>query len=925
MEARLKALFHPASPDRRRFSPGFAPRVIALVALTALLSGGVVGLLGVRSSRSALEEQILRDSQSEAGLAASFMERYVLAAERTLANLAAHAKVQAAVRGEGLIDIERDVAGFPSTQLSNVAVFDRRGDSRLGTIAIPNIADREWFQTVLNTGQFYVGLPVIGRGSGQPVVPVAVPVRSDAGELIGVAAGSISLETLAQDFGFPSTGARTKVTLVDRRQGGVVLTSSDASLILQPFVASGEIVGIVMRGEPATRASANGQDEERLVAVTPVSDTPWTVVVEHPAEAAFAPVGKLTRETVLIIGPVILVACLVSAAFALQVSRPLGRMRRAVQGLAAGDLRRRLDVNQGGEVGELGRAFNLMAKALEERTRDLELAVASLKAEVEVRQRAEAQLQAARDELEERVVERTADLDAANKALRESEELFKLQVEGARDYAIIMLGADGRVATWTSAAEKVHGFTAEEVVGQHFSLFFTPEERTAGIPERLLESAQAEGSASDEGWRLRKDGSRLWASVVLTAIHGEDGKLRGFSRMLRDMTEKKVVEESLQRSEQRFRSIVELSADGIIIADAGGRIQRANGAATMMFGYEEEELAGKRVEDLLPASLRGTHAKHRASFYADPRPRPMGVSLPLRGRRKDGSEFPAEVSLTPLQTQQGFLIAATTRDITERKRAEEELQRRAAELARSNAELEQFAYVASHDLQEPLRMVSNYTQLLGRRYQGKLDEDADTFIGFAVEGANRMRELIDDLLEFARVNTKGREFQPVETASALERTLQNLRATLKETGARVEYDALPSVLGDDVQLAQLFQNLVGNAIKFRGAEPPHVRIWAERDGPDWRFAVRDNGIGIDPPYWERIFVIFQRLHNRSDYPGTGIGLALCKRIVERHSGRIWLESAPGEGATFYFTLPAASILGRAKGGHARSVAARKAA
>jgi light-regulated signal transduction histidine kinase (bacteriophytochrome) len=226
------------------------------------------------------------------------------------------------------------------------------------------------------------------------------------------------------------------------------------------------------------------------------------------------------------------------------------------------------------------------------------------------------------------------------------------------------------------------------------------------------------------------------------------------------------------------------------------------------------------------------------------------------------------------------------------------------ELQRSNAELEQFAYVASHDLQEPLRMVSNYTQLLARRYQGRLDEDADTFIGFAVEGAARMQQLINDLLEFSRVATKAKEAQPVEMDTALNFALANLTAALDEAGAKVIHGELPAVIGDDSQLSRVFQNLIGNAIKFRGPEAPVIEVTAEQDGDYWRFGVRDNGIGIAPQYSERIFVIFQRLHTRDEYAGTGIGLALCKRIVERHGGRIWVESAAGEGATFYFTLPA---------------------
>jgi light-regulated signal transduction histidine kinase (bacteriophytochrome) len=256
-----------------------------------------------------------------------------------------------------------------------------------------------------------------------------------------------------------------------------------------------------------------------------------------------------------------------------------------------------------------------------------------------------------------------------------------------------------------------------------------------------------------------------------------------------------------------------------------------------------------------------------------------------------------EVSLTPIETDIGQLVLATVVDIGARKRAEEELRR-------SNEELERFAYVASHDLQEPLRTVASYVQLLSRRYRDRLDADAMDFIDFAVGGVRRMQHLIEDLLAFSRVGTRGGAFMPTDARAVLQDALASLRAATSESGAHVETSALPTVLADRGQLEQLLTNLVGNALKFHGAEPPLVRVSAERTGTMWTFSVRDNGIGIAPEYFERIFVIFQRLHGREEYPGTGVGLAICKKIVERHGGRIWVESAPGDGATFSFTLPA---------------------
>ncbi len=252
---------------------------------------------------------------------------------------------------------------------------------------------------------------------------------------------------------------------------------------------------------------------------------------------------------------------------------------------------------------------------------------------------------------------------------------------------------------------------------------------------------------------------------------------------------------------------------------------------------------------------------------------------------------------------------AQGQDFTERKHTEEGLKKLTEELTRSNKELEQFAYVASHDLQEPLRIVASYTQLLARRYRGKLDADADEFIAFAVDGANRMQRLINDLLAYSRVSTRAQPFEPTDAGAALDRALANLRAAIKETGAAVTHDPLPIVRADASQLTQLFQNLISNAIKFHGDALPRVHISARKTSEVsktsevWVFSIHDDGIGIDPQYHERIFVIFQRLHGKEEYPGTGIGLAVCKRIVERHGGQIWVESEVGQGATFFFTIP----------------------
>jgi len=272
-------------------------------------------------------------------------------------------------------------------------------------------------------------------------------------------------------------------------------------------------------------------------------------------------------------------------------------------------------------------------------------------------------------------------------------------------------------------------------------------------------------------------------------------------------------------------------------------------------------------------------------------------------RTRDGRLIPAEASQHVFELDGHPVLLTIARDLTERRRADEQIKQIIADLSRSNEELQLFAYIASHDLQEPLRMVANYMELLARRYQGQLDERAHKYITYAVDGATRMQEMIEALLMYSRVGTQGKPVEPVALDEVLGAALQNLRISISEANAEITHDALPVVMADRGQLTQLFQNLIANALKFHGEAPPSVHIAAERHGAEWQLAVRDNGIGIDARYAERIFGMFQRLHSRRDYPGTGIGLAICKKIVERHGGRIWVETQLGEGSTFYFTLP----------------------
>ncbi len=504
--------------------------------------------------------------------------------------------------------------------------------------------------------------------------------------------------------------------------------------------------------------------------------------------------------------------------------------------------------------------------------------------------------------------------------------LFTAVLEAVDEYAIVGTDPRGVITIFNVGAERMLGYRAEEVLGKAtLDRFYERAEVAAraaelGAPDGLgaiLEPVRHSGADTREWTWVRKDGSRLAVSLTLAAMRASTGEVLGFVALGHDITARLHSEAEQARllgqteaAEVRFRALLESAPDAIITVDEQGTIVLVNSQVEQLFGYTREELLGQSIEVLVPERFRMAHMRYRAAYQQAPRTRPMGAGLALYARRKDGSEFPVEISLSPLRIDGQLLITAIIRDVTERVRAEVELKRTAARLAqqtaelkRSNEELQQFAYVASHDLQEPLRMVASYTQLLARRYRGKLDADADEFIEYAVDGARRMQALINDLLAYSRVGTRGQEFEPTDANAVFDQVVTDLGAAIEEAQAVVTRDDLPTVVVDPSQFGQLLQNLLSNAIKFRGERPPRVHVSARLEDDAWLFSVSDNGIGIAPEYTDRIFVIFQRLHSRAQYPGTGIGLAICKKIVERHGGRIWVESTPGEGSTFYFTLP----------------------
>ena len=354
--------------------------------------------------------------------------------------------------------------------------------------------------------------------------------------------------------------------------------------------------------------------------------------------------------------------------------------------------------------------------------------------------------------------------------------------------------------------------------------------------------------------------------------------------------------------ESQYRGLLEAAPDAMVVVDQNSEIVLLNLQAEKQFGYPRNELVGQKITSIIPIGFAERLVADGLRSADDASAKEIGTGIELHGRRRDGHKFPIELMLSPMGGAERNLVTAAIRDISVRKAAEAHLLEKVEELNRSNQELGQFAYIASHDLQEPLRMVASYTQLLSRRYKGRLDSDADEFIAFAVDGATRMQSLIQDLLAYSRVGTTGGELVDTSSEAALQTALLNLRGAIEETWAVITYDKLPAVVADEMQLILLFQNIISNAIKYQNAGNPVIHVSATDHGNKVVFSIRDNGLGIDPQYYEKIFGMFQRLHKREEFAGTGIGLAICKKIVERHGGHIWVESQLGYGSVFRFAL-----------------------
>ncbi len=402
----------------------------------------------------------------------------------------------------------------------------------------------------------------------------------------------------------------------------------------------------------------------------------------------------------------------------------------------------------------------------------------------------------------------------------------------------------------------------------------------------------------DLGWDRPR-----WMRLLGGGVLDEGGRLVRILGVYMDITDQKRAEEALREREQTLQSIFRAAPVGIGMV-SNRTITQANDQLCRMTGYTREDLIDQDARLFYPSDE--AYAFVGREKYAQIAENGTGV-VETQWQRRDGTVLDILLSSSPIDLARPHEnVIFNALDITKLRDSERALASYMEDLQRSNEELQRFAYVASHDLQEPLRSIVSFSQLLERRYKGQLDQDADEFIAFIIEGGNRMQRLIEDLLQLSRIETKAKPLVPTDAGEVVSDALRLMETSIREAGATVSVGELPTIRADAAQLAQVVTNLVGNALKYRRPDvPPEVRISAERAGAFWRFAVRDNGIGIEKEYFDRIFIIFQRLHTRDEYEGTGIGLAVARKIVDRHGGKVWVESAPGEGSTFFFTVPAA--------------------
>ncbi|GEM_PF-753754 len=732
-----------------------------------------------------------------------------------------------------------------------------------------NLGYTAWYKKLMSTGQAVTSDLHISPATQRPTVVVATPLHGPEGQIIGIVAGGLNLEQLSQ-IGMTGlqSGQPLRYGLITDSRGLIIAHQANPNYVLEQTD---------FRSVPPIRAALSGQQGtmrfispidgiDKLAAYMPLPGTGWAAEYWVPAQVAFEPLNRLL---VYLIGLALLMVILMGLGSLLitrQVTGPLRHLSTAIEKIGGGDLSQRIQVRGKDEISQLGGEFNRMAESLQAATLE--------------RDRAEAEKL------------RAEGVAAAARVARD-------MIENMSD-PVILASPDGRIEAINRATTDLWGY-GEEIIGTLPTILVV--EREANVVFGVIKDAMEKGFAKNvQHTALTKDGREVPILLSVVMLKDRDENPVNIVSIIRDISEIKRAADNLKESEERFRIASASASDTIWEWDIpSGRLDWY-GKIDEILGYQPGEFPRTieawekaiHTDDIGHVNAKLEQHLKEATPYADE----------YRIQRKDGTYCYWVDHGTALRNDAGEpvkMIGACS-DISERKKAEKWLAEKTEQLERSNAELQSFAYVASHDLQEPLRTISSYMQLLEKRYKPKLDKDAQEFIDFAVTGANRLQNMIGGLLEYSRVETRGDPFEMVSCEWVLDHVVGDLKKAIDESKANITHDPLPEIFADQMQLTRLFQNLVANSIRYHGSGPPRIHVSAATRDGDYVFAVKDNGIGIDPEYKEQIFVIFQRLQGR-EVPGIGLGLAVAKKIVERHGGRIWLESEPGKGATFYFTIP----------------------
>jgi PAS domain S-box-containing protein len=739
---------------------------------------------------------------------------------------------------------------------TNIVVINLDGRIICGATPPPRgqvvrTADEEMLHAMIAAPRFRLTRPIVGKISNRWTVAAAQPVLGPGGKLAGIVAMGIDLQNWVP---FSAIAGEPKGTVHDvvTADGIVIARSAEAEAWIGRNAGASDVHNRMLEMKLGTVRARGTEGADRLWGFTPVPGTEWYARSSVSANRVFGPARERVLETAFLLAVVVGIAFVAVVALVARLVRPMQRIAAAVGARAAGHGEVRVPVGGPREVAELAAELNRMIDSGERRDEDL--------------------------------------------------RRFRAAMDISGDAVILI---DRKTLHYVDVNQTfcdLVGYSRGELLGMSPIDLFSADRATLERDyDRLI--ADKDSSANVvEGHYRRKDGSSVPVEARRRALKTDAGWI--IVGTATDITERKQAEEALRASEERFRRSFELAGSGVALIGLDRRFLRVNRRLCEILGYSEAELlklTGKMISH--PDDLDVIN-EQRPRLYAGELD---AVRIEKRYLRKDGSTVWVAFTMTVERDAAGtaqYEIAIFD-DITSRKQAEGALRAAHDELARSNAELEQFAYVASHDLQEPLRMVASYTQLLGKRYADKLEGDAREFMAYIVDGAARMKQLIEDLLAYSRVGTRGKEFTRVKLETVFERARINLRGALEDSGGEMTHEPLPEVQGDEWQLVQLLQNLAGNALKFRGSEPPRVHVSFLEKENEFEIAVQDNGIGIEAQYFERIFMVFQRLHDKGQYPGTGIGLAICKKVIDRHHGRIWVESVPGQGSCFKFTLPKA--------------------